>query len=434
MKGAARHFNVQGSLTLKNIILDGYATRGGLDVTGTATMDNNAVIQNCQANVGGGVYVNGGSFIMSGTAKLSGNRALVGNGGGLFTTNYSNILIGSNAMFAGNLAPSSQNLGLTQLLYTTAFPTITSPFGPYYSTSANHPVNNYDINILQYSITVRYVDESGNLLSMPAPISATSKTYQLAAGLPFALDGTGDRIIPVKSGYFFADWAIGSPTAKAGNTNVSLPCVTGHTDVYLIYKETPITTVTISNTVKGDYANRTKAFPFKIYFYSDPNGAAPLASGTAFTCTGGIIAGSGATAPLIGSLTLGASGEATFDLKHGQMITLQGIPKNGCVRIVREGASDFFVASFKDSADADITRLSDTGVRLVGNQPRTFDFFNTMAQVVPTDVKAPDTIKPVLFATLILLAAILITARLRNPRKYRFALQHVTSPSRHHHE
>lgn len=74
------------------------ATRGGGGVTigsqGIFNMSGNATIQNCQARMGGGVYVDGGTFNMSG-GEILGNVAQgsrpgnVWGGGGVFLTNSS---------------------------------------------------------------------------------------------------------------------------------------------------------------------------------------------------------------------------------------------------------------------------------------------------------------------------------------------------------
>jgi len=138
-------------------------------------------------------------------------------------------------------------------------------------------------------------------------------------------------------------------------------------------------TVTISNTITGTHANMTKAFTFTVYF--EDSAGAPLASGTQFTYTGGVIAGSGATAPANGTLTLGSGGEATVTLTTGQTITIAGVATSAKVRIVETTDSNY-TTSFKDSLDASSTSGADTGVRSMTAADRTFDFTNTRS-VVP---------------------------------------------------
>ena len=138
-------------------------------------------------------------------------------------------------------------------------------------------------------------------------------------------------------------------------------------------------TVTISNTITGTHANMTKAFTFTVYF--EDSAGAPLSSGTQFTYTGGVIAGSGATAPANGTLTLGSGGEATVTLTTGQTITIAGVATFAKVRIVETTDSNY-TTSFKDSLDASSTSGADTGVRSMTAADRTFDFTNTRS-VVP---------------------------------------------------
>jgi fimbrial isopeptide formation D2 family protein/uncharacterized repeat protein (TIGR02543 family) len=87
----ARHFNVYGSLTIKNIILDGDNKRvGGVAAVngGSLTMENGAVIQNCYAGNGAGVFLdNGGTFTMNGGLITSNIAEDYGGGVGALKTN-----------------------------------------------------------------------------------------------------------------------------------------------------------------------------------------------------------------------------------------------------------------------------------------------------------------------------------------------------------
>ena len=128
-----RHFIVEGSLTLKNIILDGNDTGGGVMINGgTLTMGTNSIITDCSANIGGGVYVwanstftmndnsavtqnnattygggvyNLGTFTMNGTSSVSNNTSLSTAGGAYnhstFTMNGSSSVNGNKATAEG---------------------------------------------------------------------------------------------------------------------------------------------------------------------------------------------------------------------------------------------------------------------------------------------------------------------------------------------
>jgi len=364
MRGGARHFNVHGTLTLENIILDGWGTGGGVYVSagGSLTLQSGAVIQNC----------------------LSAN-----DGGGIYTTDYADIHIGAGAVFSGNAASDWLDLGLSQALYESVFPTIFSPYGQYYSAPSNNPVNNYDINVLRSTVTVYYIDDVGASLAAPPPVSGTSKAYRVPAFLPFELDGKEGRTIPAIDGYEFVDWAIGGPAATEGNTSVSLPGVPSDVDIYLIYEEIVTTTVTVSQMVDGAFANMERPFLFTIYFYTDELGDDPLPLDTAFTYEGGVTDGAEAEKPADGELLLDSGGKDTFSLTHGQTLTIKGIPVGVYVRIAMEiDPKGNYSASFKDSADVDNTSGHDTGARLLGWQPRTFGFVNAMKTITPSGVAA----------------------------------------------
>jgi|GEM_PF-3162153 len=385
MRGTARHFDVQGTLTLEEIIIDGFGTGGGVYVRtgGSLTLQNGAVIQNCKS---------------------------AGDGGGVYTTNYANLHIAAGAAFSGNSASAWFDLGLSQADYETMFPTILSPYGQYYSAPANHapsnhPVNNYDVNVLQSTVTVYYVDDGGAGLTAPSPISGTSKAYRIPTGFPFELDGIDGRIIPAIDGYEFVDWAIGEPAATEGNTNVALPSVNADIDIYLIYEEIVTTTVTVSQIVDGAFANMSKPFLFTVYFFSDEFCTEPLPDDTIFPYEGGVAYGFAATKPADGELSLDADGKDTFSLTHGQQITIKDIPVGVFVQIVGENGPDYsYKTSFKDSDDADSTNGHDTGARILGSQPRAFDFVNIMKTIVPAGVKdrAPEPTELLLIVALCL--------------------------------
>ena len=182
----------------------------------------------------------------------------------------------------------------------------------------------------------------------------------------------------------------GSTTTPTVNLTGLTPGTTYHYRLTVINSEGTATTVmkeltvsaktvTISNTITGAYGDMTKAFTYTIYFQD--SAGAPLASGTTFTYTGGVIAGSGATAPSGGTLTLDSAGKATVTLTTGQTITIAGVATSAKVRVVQTTDANY-TTSFKDSEDASSTSGADTGVRSMTAADRTFDFTNTRS-VVP---------------------------------------------------
>ena len=123
MRSTARHLKVEGSLTLKDIVLDGNAAAGGVDVIKTLIMNDGSVIQNCRgANIptntgrGGGMYVaatgkvtmNDGSVIHGNIANNSNNA--VGYGGGVYVDGGALTMNGGSAI-TGNTGNTGANDG-----------------------------------------------------------------------------------------------------------------------------------------------------------------------------------------------------------------------------------------------------------------------------------------------------------------------------------
>lgn len=113
----------------------------------------------------------------------------------------------------------------------------------------------------------------------------------------------------------------------------------------------PVGQLTISKTVAGDQAedaDRSQPFTFAVAL-QDKDGN-PLI-GT-YSYTGGTVEGVvGVTAPANGTLTLN-NGAATVTLRHGQSITIQGIP-DGATYEVSEGESNGFTVVVDNDTDAD---------------------------------------------------------------------------------
>jgi len=169
-----------------------------------------------------------------------------------------------------------------------------------------------------------------------------------------------------------------TPTAVIPITTALTP--SANTTITFVYRNLAVN-LTISNEVTGTYGDMTKAFTFTVYF--EDSAGAPLASGTQFTYTGGVLTGSGATTPSGGTLTLDSAGKTTvpLTLTTGQTITIEGVATSAKVRVVQSTDTNY-TTSFKDSEDASSTSGADTGVRSMTATDRTFDFTNTRS-VVP---------------------------------------------------
>jgi hypothetical protein len=172
--------------------------------------------------------------------------------------------------------------------------------------------------------------------------------------------------------------------------------------------------LTVSNTISGVYADLTKEFTYTIYL-KDSGGAA-LPAGTILHYTGGIVPGLGTSPPENGTLTLDADGAATFQLQHGQAVSIVGIDANGKIRIVETPDSNY-APSFLDSEDSSPTTGNDTGVRIMAATDRSFDFTNDRYSVVPTGISAGDSHGLLLMLPLLLTAAVIFFAAMRRHTK-----------------
>ena len=261
---------------------------------------------------------------------------------------------------------------------------------------------NYTLNPL--AITVQFDSQGGT------PSTIANQYYM-------STDTFGTLPTVARTGYNLDGWF----TAATGGTQVNATDTTGShftsgSTVTLYAGWTASAkTVTISNEVTGAYANMDKAFTYTVYFQD--SGGTALASGTQFTYTGGVIAGSGATAPANGILTLGSGGEATVTLTAGQTITIAGVATSAKVRVVQTTDANY-TTSFIDSINSGITiTAADTGVRDMTAADRTFDFTNARS-VVPGGISTGSG-GMVLLALLALFAAgawLVVTAARRRTR------------------
>jgi len=256
---------------------------------------------------------------------------------------------------------------------------------------------NYTLNPL--AITVQFNSQGGT------PSTIANQYYM-------STDTFGTLPSVARTGYNLDGWF----TAATGGTQVNATdtagshFTSGSTVTLYAQWTASAKTVTISNEVTGTHANMTKAFTFTVYF--EDSASAPLASGTQFTYTGGIIAGSGATAPSGGTLTLDSAGKTTvpLTLTTGQTITIAGVATSGKVRVVQTTDANY-TTSFKDSLDASSTSGADTGVRSMTAADRMFDFTNTRS-VVPGGISTGSggIVLLSLMALLALAAGLIITA------------------------
>ncbi|WP_066649442.1 InlB B-repeat-containing protein [Christensenella timonensis] len=396
------------------LVMDGTGSASArFTMTGGSITNNHAQLDAWgQGGKGGAVELdysaglNNGEFTMTG-GSITNNTADL-EGGGIYTafydyanpastSKYSNISITGSAVVSGNTA--------------LAGPAITPPVNAAdFTTRATKPfpgtlLDNYNINYVFHPVvTYRANNSSGATYADPATyLSGDTATVLTYAATGFTVD----------TGWVFDHWEV--TEAVTGTTASVLPgdtfTVNYNTTVDAVY-ERKTHDVTVSASAAGPYADRTKDFDFTVYLTDDTG--TPL-SGT-FAYTGGTIAGTGASAPAGGTLTLGSSGEAAFQLRHGQTVTITGVPFGYHVRVAETPAAGY-AFSFRDNEDAGPTSAADTGARAMSDADRRFDFTNTRTGAVPTGVTEDSQGGPGLLAVGIVgiaaLAAGLLIARRR---------------------
>ncbi|SHK84682.1 DUF7601 domain-containing protein [Desulforamulus aeronauticus] len=393
----------ESTITLTNcIIKNNKASNGGgiFGALATIHINGGAVTGNTSEFVGGGIYVTQNSALFVNGTDISGNTA-TGDGGGIYTSDssyanpaatakYSNISITGAAVISGNTAGQAFLPPSNASEFIARFP--------------GTLLNNNDINYRNPYFVVTYKANNGT--SQPDYLQQTTITGSGSVNtVAFATTG----FTAPAADTIFLGWNTqedGNGTAYTENAPMA---ITGYTTLYAKWLNAVV--LTVSNMVTEPYANTTQAFTFTIRFFDA--GGDPLPDGTELFYTGGIVQGSGATAPANGILTL-AGGQATFMLKHGQQITIAGIPANNKVQVT-QAAAEGYSTSFKDSKDTGSTTSLDTGVRDLSDGNRVFAFTNASI-IVPAGILTGSTQGPVL---LMLSALLIVGVGVGIHRKYR---------------
>ena len=227
-------------------------------------------------------------------------------------------------------------------------------------------------------ITVYYVDTDGK------SIGPVSKPYPVLAGQTLTLYDPED--IPEIGGYEYKEYTKGAfGNISEGNVfknpTLTKAEVLADTDIYLIYERTVYdTSLKITKTLRNE-TNPEKEFTFKVILADTP--ANPLKSGQTFEYEGGIIDNSGAVALPAGSLPVDGN-IMTFNLKHGQTITIKEIPPGYDVLIYELPDAQYNTWSIKDGTEKEGT-FADM-VHIILNSDVTVDFVNKRIYVPPTGI------------------------------------------------
>lgn len=382
------------SYTILNsdIYNNGSASQGGGLVSAAKGTIVNCNIYGNKAPNGGGIYAltatASGITIAVQESKVTHNEA-TNNGGGIYVNDIENLFIDSDVMFSGNVASiAAKSLLNIKEKYKDKIKTTDCSIYDY-------PLNNYDINV-PVVVPVYYVDESGNLIDPIGDKLPVGYVAETDSGFTFPHDE-----IPSIPDYEYVGWRQGA-NGTLLKTTPTLPVVTSSSSIYLVYARI---NVTVSSVVSGDYADKTRDFTFTIKF-EDASGS-PLTGELAYT--GGILPGSGASVPGDSRLILDPSGEANFTLRHGQVITIVGVPANGKVWIEMESVIGY-TTTWQDGAESSVPGNSTDELAMSGID-RTIAFTNTYDDVVPAGIRTDDTGALLLAGVSILLLAVSLIRR-----------------------
>ena len=229
-----------------------------------------------------------------------------------------------------------------------------------------------------YTVTEKYADIYGNLIDggrgsetlVPAGSEYSKGSIPAVAGY----NGKGHKwdAIPDSSG---SDYTRGNSPVTEINSDRT---------IFFIYApDAGIADLTVIKTVTGPFGDRSRLFTFTIYFTDDAG--IPLEQGETFSFEGGVSSGIGVLAPQDGVLILDDEGKAVFQLSHGQMITIIGIPGDAGVRVV-ETEDVNYITSFSDSSGEDGPENNDTGFLTAGAGARSIEFINARRTAVPTGI------------------------------------------------
>ena len=244
-----------------------------------------------------------------------------------------------------------------------------------------------------FTVTEKYVDIYGspiegvaNSTSIISPGNAYSKEIPAISGYigkghkwDTAPDGSGLDYVPG----LLADMAI-----------------TKNRTVYFVYAQVPaVTDLTISKTVTGKFADKTRSFEFTAYFENSNHDPLPVGTILTYEITDAKIA-----TPSSGFLMLDSDGKATFQLSHGQSITIADVPLTGFVHIIETLDPNYDVSFIdSDSTNSDPIEGNDTG-ELAMTENRVIDITNARSYVPLTGLKTGNNGALLLFPIIALLA------------------------------
>ena len=194
---------------------------------------------------------------------------------------------------------------------------------------------------------------------------------------------------------------------ETSGTTTGSPMSIDRSGMTVDFVNTRVTGLTISKTLRNE-VDMTKEFTFNVLLLG--GGSSPLTDGQEFDYIGGVLDGSKAEAPPNGTLELEGVTLSSFSLKHGQTITIKGIPP-GTTVIVSEvdPGADKYDTSYIVDGNSGGDGLS-TGTLVMDDLDLTVDFTNKRKAIVPTGIHSGESaIVAFALAAIVLVAARQIT-------------------------
>jgi hypothetical protein len=161
----------------------------------------------------------------------------------------------------------------------------------------------------------------------------------------------------------------------------------GETKVQFLNKKEEAS-LTLGKIVNGTMAASYKAKAYKFTIKLTDSNAAPI--NKTFPVTAGTNAGvTGATAPDISSLSFDENGEATVSLKHGQTITIKGLPvdyRYSIKEAVEEGDSKYCTTTIAGPGTVDNAAREISELNYNSNNAITITYTNRFDVITPAGV------------------------------------------------
>jgi len=271
-----------------------------------------------------------------------------------------------------------------------------------YTSSNALPVKTEFAN--HWTVTEKYVDVNGNSL----------EDHKYDSEVVVVKNSSYSKSIPIISGCTARGYRLDLLTNNLiESPSVTINSVIGNRIVYFVYDASA--TLTVSATVDGIYADKTKAFKFWVYFADSSSHDLDINNITFDAVKQGMGIGA-AGEPLVLHLTQYSDGTAVdFMLKHNQTITIKGVSLDYKIRIVEDipTPSTLYGVSFTDSKEGpgtgnDTGGISSPKTLLQMTANRSFSFTNERVVNVPVGINSGNMEAILLMAKIVFLATLCV--------------------------